>query len=156
MRLLTTAGVLVFSAGTVFGAYIVDLDGGDRMTVDSYWEEGERMHLVRGGIDLSVPMSRVRGVRPAEGGDDSAGVGQEPAPAPAAPHAAAEAVDPERKELETKQRRIEHHLLRVQQERFEARNRGEPEQRLQRLDKEFRRTQKRWGTVHRARESQDQ
>jgi hypothetical protein len=59
-------------------------------------------------------------------------------------------------ELTEQQRRIEHHLLRVQQERFEARNRGEPEQRLQRLDKEFRRTQKRWGAVHRARESQGQ
>jgi hypothetical protein len=37
MRLLTTAGVVVFAAGTAFGAYVVDLDGGDRMTVDSYW-----------------------------------------------------------------------------------------------------------------------
>ena len=59
MRLLTAAGVAVLWAGTACGGYLVELDGGDRMTVDSYWAEGDRMHLMRGGIDMSVPRSRV-------------------------------------------------------------------------------------------------
>jgi hypothetical protein len=48
-----------------------------------------------------------------------------------------------RDELEAEQRRVEHHLLRVQQERFEAQARDEPEKTLRRLDREFSRTQKR-------------
>jgi hypothetical protein len=58
----------------------------------------------------------------------------------------------EAKELDQRQRRIEHHLLKVQQERFEAKNRGEPENKLRRLDKEFQRTQQRWGDVRRERQ----
>src|SRR5207249_8774543 len=46
-------------------------------------------------------------------------------------------------DLKAEQRRIEHHLLRVQQERFEARNRKDPPGKLKRLEKEFQRTQKR-------------
>jgi succinate dehydrogenase/fumarate reductase flavoprotein subunit len=43
-------------------------------------------------------------------------------------------------ELARQQDRVEKHLLRVQQERFEARARGEDEKTLHRLDKEFKRT----------------
>src|SRR5690348_7516539 len=53
MRVIVAAGALIFSTGVAFGAYLVELDGGDRMTVDSFWQEGERMHLVRGGVDVS-------------------------------------------------------------------------------------------------------
>src|SRR5439155_2047609 len=62
MRVLTAAGVAVFWAGSAFGGYLVEVDGGDRMTVDSYWEEGGRMHLMRSGVDMSVPRGRVRGI----------------------------------------------------------------------------------------------
>src|SRR5438477_626829 len=48
-----------------------------------------------------------------------------------------------REDLKAEQRRIEHHLLRVQQERFEARNRKDPPGKLKRIEKEFQRTQKR-------------
>ena len=43
-------------------------------------------------------------------------------------------------ELAREQDRVEKHLLRVQQERFEARARGEDEKTLRRLDREFKRT----------------
>lgn len=157
MRLLTTAGVVVFAAGTAFGAYVVDLDGGDRMTVDSYWEDAGRVHLMRGGVDLNVPKSRVRSIKPASGDDDdTAGVGQTPQPAP-------DAVAPGRStspgqslndgDLEARQRGIEHHLLKVQRERFEAASRGESEKTLKRLDREFKRTQDRRREVLKAREA---
>ena len=138
-------------AGTAFGAYVVDLDGGDRMTVDSYWEEGGRMHLMRGGVDLNVPKSRVRSIKPATGDDDdgyTAGVGQQPAPTAPSTRGDATADD---EDLEAKQRRIERHLLKVQRERFEARNRGESNETLERIDREFKRTQQRRQDVLRAR-----
>ena len=43
-------------------------------------------------------------------------------------------------ELARQQDRVEHHLLRVQQERFEAQARGEDPKTLKRLDREFKRT----------------
>jgi hypothetical protein len=43
-------------------------------------------------------------------------------------------------ELEHKRDRVEKHLLRVQQERFEARARGDDKKSLRRLDREFKRT----------------
>ena len=43
-------------------------------------------------------------------------------------------------DLAHQQDRVEKHLLRVQQERFEARARGEDVKSLKRLDREFKRT----------------
>ena len=146
---------MVFAAGTAFGAYVVDLDGGDRMTVDSYWEEGGRVHLMRGGVDLNVPKSRVRSIKPTSGADDdTAGIGQTPEPAPeaVAPSGSAPSAQPaDAQELEARQRGIEHHLLKVQRERFEAASRGDSEKTLKRLDREFKRTQQRRNEVMKAR-----
>jgi len=142
MRLIIAAGVLVFSTGPALGDYLVDLDAGDRMTVDSYWVDGDRVHLVRGGIDLTVPRSRIRSVR--ESGQ--AAMAEVPARTasanPPAPTASARA-HASRGDLEAEQRRIEHHLLRVQKERSEAAARNAPGSELKRLEREFRRTQAR-------------
>ena len=66
MKLLAVAGVaagfVVVSAALVLGAYLVELDGGDRMTVDSYWTDGDRVHLIDDGRDLSVPRARIRSI----------------------------------------------------------------------------------------------
>ena len=43
-------------------------------------------------------------------------------------------------ELAREQDRVEKHLLRVQQERFEAQARGEEPKKLKRLEREFKRT----------------
>lgn len=43
-------------------------------------------------------------------------------------------------ELAREQDTVERHLLRVQQERFEARARGEDPKKLKRLEREFKRT----------------
>ena len=143
MRLITAAGLLVLSTGPALGSYLVDLDAGERMTVDSYWEDGDRMHLVRGGVDLIVPRRRIRSVKETSAAVDSAAVPARPESAP--PHApsASEKNTASREELQADQRRIEHHLLRVQQERFEAKNRNDPPAKQKRLDKEFQRTQRR-------------
>ena len=142
MRLITAAGLLVLSTGPALGAYLVDLDAGDRMTVDSYWEDGDRVHLLRGGVDLIVPRRRIRSLKETSGAEVSAN-GSAPASTPprARPADAQSKASPE--DLQAEQRRISHHLLRVQQERFEARNRNDPPAKLKRLEKEFQRTQKR-------------
>jgi hypothetical protein len=56
--------------------------------------------------------------------------------------AAAAAIDPDAspEELRRQQGSIERHLLRVQQERFESRARGDDSRSLKRLDREFQRT----------------
>ena len=141
MRLLTAAGLLILWAGSGRAAYVVELDAGDRMTVDSYWEEGGRIHLMRGGVDLNVPRSRVKSLR-AVSGDPESGVGRVPTETPA-PRAAAGDGPKTRDDLELQQRRIDHHLLRVQRERFEARARGESGKKVDKLDREFKRTQQR-------------
>jgi hypothetical protein len=50
---------------------------------------------------------------------------------------------PSREELEAEQERVETDLLRVQRERFEAKARGDSEQDVRRLDREFKGTQQR-------------
>jgi len=137
MRWLTAAGLLVFSTGSALGGWIVELDGGDRMTVDSYWDEGERTHLVRGGVDLSVPRGRIRSVR--EAAEAAA-----PSPAPAGEHPSRRDVgDQSRRELERQQVRIDRHMVRAQVRASEARARGESRQTVRRLQKEIDRTARR-------------
>jgi hypothetical protein len=152
-HLIVVAGVLTLTAGTAPAAFMVELDGGDRITVDSYWEDGDRVHLLQGGVDMSVAKGRVRGVKAVDDG---------PPAAPAPRHEAAPASlpqpsepPPSREDLEAKQDGIVHHLLQVQQERFEAAARGEPEPTLKNLDNEFRHTQEQRRDVARALEKLD-
>ncbi len=130
MRLTIAAALLTLSGAPASAAYLVDFGNGDHMTVDSYWEDGDRMHLMRDGVELSVPRARIRHVQREEGGGAPSAVKRV---APAAPRHQAS-----REELEARKRHVERHLLRVQQERFEAQNRGEP---VERLGREFRHAQ---------------
>jgi Ni/Co efflux regulator RcnB len=58
---------------------------------------------------------------------------------------AASSASPE--DLAQQQDRVEKHLLRVQQERFEAKARGDDKKSQQRLDREFKNTYKRRNAV---------
>src|SRR5262245_3806934 len=150
MKFVIVAGALVLAAGAASAAYLVELDGGERMTVDSYWVEGDRIHLMRGGVDLNVLKSRVRAMHEVAGApdDEASDPKHKSTTAPptestteAAP--ATGAAKPTREELEAEQATIEKHLLRVQQERFEAANRGDDEDEQARLKKDFESTQNR-------------
>jgi hypothetical protein len=137
-RVAMVAGILVLWAGSARAGFQIELDGGDRMVVDTYWEEGDQVHLVRDGMDLTVPKARVRQVR---------AVDDPPAPLVRprrhATRSLEPAAPPSRDELEAKQAAVEKHLLRVQQERFEADARGEPPDTMKKLDGDFRRAQER-------------
>ncbi len=141
MRLLTAAGVLIFSTGAAFGAYLVELDGGDRMTVDSYWQEDDRMHLRVNGGDLSVPRDRVRGIHEISG-PDAAGV--KPRLAPTAPSRHSSGESDSRREIERSEKRIAHHVVRLTRDLSIARSRGDKPSRVKRLERELTHTQNRW------------
>ena len=133
MRLTIAAALLTLSGAPASAAYLVDFGNGDHMTVDSYWEDGDRMHLMRDGVELSVPRARIRHVQREEGGGAPSAVRRTE---PVAPGRRAS-----REELVARKHHVERHLLRVQQERFEAQNRGEPAATTQRLGREFRHAQ---------------
>jgi len=159
MKSALFVGILVFTAGSAGAAYLVELKGGERMTVDSYWEDGDQVHLVRGGVDMIVPKSRMVGVH--EASDDampdsnsaSAG-GDAPATTPDANAAApseeqpvrsGKSTDPEeqRRELEAQKADIESELLRAQRAAFEADARGDDSKEAKRLQGEFKHQQQR-------------
>lgn len=75
MKLLAAVGgaaaALVVSAALVLGAYLVELDGGGRMSVDSYWTDGDRVHLLEDGRDLSVPRAHIRSIGEVPGREPS-------------------------------------------------------------------------------------
>jgi hypothetical protein len=135
MRTTVVAVVLACSVGTASGAYLVDLGGGDRLTVDSYWEDGDRTHLVRGGVDMIVPKRRVRSIHEAEGTSFAA--------APATRGVSQSAGRASREDLQAQQQGLMKHFFRIQREKFEAENRGDPPQKLRRLTREYERTNRR-------------
>src|SRR5437016_5653526 len=67
MRLTVAAALVTLSAVPSTAAYLVDFGSGDRMTVDSYWEDGDHIHLMRDGVELSVPRARIRRLQPDKG-----------------------------------------------------------------------------------------
>src|SRR5262249_29973840 len=87
----------------------------------------------------SVPRGRVRSIREVEGSP----VEGSSVPRPAPRETSAKSTPTTREELEAREAGIARHLLRVQQERFEARARGESPDRLNHLDRDFRRAQER-------------
>ena len=135
----------MLSTGPALGAYLVDLDAGDRMTVDSYWEDGDRMHLMRGGVDLSVARRRVHSIHEVSGAEE-ADVKPSLHPMPTGVVRGPEGSG-SRKDVEAKEVRVARHVVRVQKEVSIARARGDSPHRLKRLELELRRTHNRWRDV---------
>jgi len=144
MRLFIVAGVAVFSATAAFGAYLIELDGGDRMTVDRYWESEGRTHLTRGGVDMSVPTSRVKSIHEVSGPDE-AGIKPGLHPSGAAvtgtptSSSSGSVDDTKRDEI-----RIARHVVKVSRELSVARARGDDPSRVKHLEKELSHTEGRW------------
>jgi hypothetical protein len=143
MRLLIVAGVAVFSATAAFGAYLIELDGGDRMTVDRYWEEGGRTHLSRGGVDMSVPSSRVKSIHEVSGPDEA---GIKPGLHPSTNGAAVTGMPTSGSGDDTKRDevRIARHVVKVSRELSIARARGDAPARVKHLEHELNHTEGRW------------
>jgi hypothetical protein len=156
IRIVLSAGLLALSTGTSLAAHIFELEGGVLVTVDSSWEDGDRLHLSRGGVDLIVPKDTVCKMETLP--DEPAVAAAFPAALPSAPPAVGRATLtevavaapeptpdslPTTDDLARQERATSRHLLRVQREKFEATARGESPRKLARLAREFERTQKR-------------
>jgi len=62
MRSVLTA---IFLAGAVCLAQagvLVELTDGTTLTVESHWNDGDQVHLVRGGVDMIVAKSRIKSI----------------------------------------------------------------------------------------------
>jgi hypothetical protein len=176
MRIAVVAAFICTAALSAQAGYVVELETGETFAVESFWREGTKVHLMRGGMDMIVEGSRIR--RLEEGGEIEAMPPSQPAPrrreaaveeapdaAPATapsdwtpPEAYREATrasdDDERPiqewtldELEAEDRRASKRLLRAQQERSEAKFRDISGSQRERIEERFWRNKKLERTV---------
>jgi hypothetical protein len=142
-RLALSAGLLILSAGTSLADYVFDVDG-TRVTAESYWEEGEELHLNRGGVEMTVLKTSVHGMETVPDAPPLPETETHPLVRDPLPEAVTPSRDPVTTEdLDRQEKAVARHLLRVQREKFEAEARGEPARKLARLAKEFDRTRTR-------------
>jgi hypothetical protein len=169
---LVTAFICTAALGAQAG-YVVELETGETFTVESFWRDGQNVHLVRGGMDMIVDASRIR--RLEEGGDEAtpppaprrreAAVERAPSEAPAtdssdwtppeAYRTATRSGDEDQRpveewtldELEAEDYRASKRLLRAQQERSEAKFRDISDSRRERIEERFWRNKKLERTV---------
>jgi|SRR5688572_1388688 len=73
MRSLLASVLLIASAHLVHAGALVELHDGTKLPVDSYWTDGDELHLVRGGVDLIVDKSRVKSIDDDATDDDTGG-----------------------------------------------------------------------------------
>lgn len=62
MRSVLAAFLLIASASLGRAGVYVELTDGTKLTVESHWTDGEQVHLVRGGVDMIVPKSRIKSI----------------------------------------------------------------------------------------------
>lgn len=57
--ILAVLGLMALVSVPAHAAWRVTLKTGEVLTVESYWREGDQVHLVRGGVDLIVDDARI-------------------------------------------------------------------------------------------------
>ena len=62
MRSVLTAFFLAASVCVAHAGVLVELTDGTKLTVESHWNDGDNVHLVRGGVDMIVPKSRIKSI----------------------------------------------------------------------------------------------
>jgi hypothetical protein len=62
MRRLLAAFLLVASASLARAGELVELTNGTKLTVESHWNDGDQVHLMRGGVDMIVAKSRIKSI----------------------------------------------------------------------------------------------
>ncbi|HWP66296.1 MAG TPA: hypothetical protein VNO26_10325 [Candidatus Limnocylindria bacterium] len=141
MRRLLAAVLLCASGSAASAGVLVELTDGTKVTVESHWNDGDRVHLVRGGVDMIVRRSQIKSIdenvpdpevyrggnAPEEGAEvaESAGETEAAGAAATAEAAAPEGVPPDPslatlspEELEALEAREAERLLQLQDKRF--------------------------------------
>ena len=62
MRRLLLTVLLVASASLARAGELVELTDGTKLTVESHWNDGDQVHLMRGGVDMIVAKSRIKSI----------------------------------------------------------------------------------------------
>jgi hypothetical protein len=62
MRSIVTAFFLAALVCVAHAGVLVELTDGTKLTVESHWNDGDNVHLVRGGVDMIVPKSRIKSI----------------------------------------------------------------------------------------------
>ena len=62
MRRLLAVLLLVASGSLAWAGELVELTDGTKLTVESHWNDGEQVHLIRGGVDMIVAKSRIKSI----------------------------------------------------------------------------------------------
>ena len=165
---IAVLGVIALVSFPAGAAWRVTLKTGEVLVVESYWREGNRTHLVRGGVDVIVDTDRIATMedgapepetalqsatgRPAERGAATGTTGATEAPAAGAAEkkpVASVKLYQERldemamEELEVEEERMTNALLEAQDRRFHAKHGGGSKDEYKALDDEFRRLQRR-------------
>jgi hypothetical protein len=81
MRNVLTAFFLAASACLAQAGVLVEFTDGTKLTVESHWNDGDQVHLVRGGVDMIVAKSRIKSIDEAAGDPEvyrGAGNGEAP------------------------------------------------------------------------------
>jgi hypothetical protein len=132
MRSVLTAFFLAASACLAQAGVLVELTDGTKLTVESHWNDGDQVHLVRGGVDMIVAKSRIKSIDEAaadpevyrNGAQQDAKPAEGEADAPAAASAAQEGEKPlgEMSAGELEQLHVDeaNKLLELQDKRFGA------------------------------------
>jgi len=62
MRWLLAALLLVVSGSLAHAGELIELTDGTKLTVESHWNDGDQVHLVRGGVTMIVAKSRIKSI----------------------------------------------------------------------------------------------
>lgn len=171
MRIVAAVlGLLALVSVPAHAAWLVKLKTGEVLTVQSYWRDGDKTHLTRGGVDIIVDNDRIESMEDgapepetavqsatartrggAAAGSAAASNAGAPADAPAGDAKPVEAVKGYRErldamtteELQAEQRRVSDHVLEVQNERFAAMFGGKSKEEIEAADKQFKAVQQR-------------
>ena len=176
MRSLLTAVFLAALVCVARAGVLVELTDGTKLTVESHWNDGADVHLVRGGVDMIVPKSRIKSMDEAAADPDvyrgtntpeaAETDGDVPAPAPASGGASDQpaAADPSFSEMSADELKALHEeesarLLEAQDDRFNAIHGGAANQAERKAAedafyKQIRRTAQVWGAFEQAKQAE--
>jgi len=146
MRLPATllGATLLLSVTAAHADWIVELDSGKQLTVDSYWEEDGTLHLEQDGVTFTLPRARVTNLEKTAG---SPGPVDARKMAPSAPVDGDVADGVSEDELLKRDEKTSWRLIRRQLERFVAQSTGADKAALARVEARFRKAQGKYVAV---------
>jgi len=146
--LLATLTLLV--APLAHADWLVRLDSGKQLAIDSYWEENGTLHLEKDGVTFTVPRTRIASMKKAEPTPapvDARMLAPATAPAPEAEADGTEAAADQ--QLLKRDEKVSWRLIQRQMDRLFAEANGADAAELKRVEARFRKAQGKFVAVQR-------